>query len=522
MDSATMDNKKPIVLCILDGWGHRAEVKNNAIAQGNTPTWDRLLSECPNSLLETSGHNVGLPDGQMGNSEVGHTNIGAGRIVPQDLPRIDKAVESGDIEKNTALQDLINKLKETSGACHLMGLTSDGGVHSHQKHIAKIAKIVNDAGIEVKIHAFLDGRDTPPTSATKYVKQFISDIKDCKQASICSISGRYYAMDRDNRWDRVEKAYEAVVNAKIEADVEKFSGNEGAITAIENSYNENINDEFVIPCVEANYTGIKDGDGLIVANFRADRAREISAALANPNFDGFNRSKVIKFAACVGLTEHSSAHNAFLSTMYPPHSLSNIFGEVVSKNGLKQLRIAETEKYAHVTFFFNGGQEKEFKGENRILIPSPNVATYDLKPSMSAIEITDNLVQTITSNKCDMIIVNYANGDMVGHTGIWDAAIEAVETIDKCLTRLEKAIKNAGGTMLVTADHGNCEKMRDEITGEPYTAHTVGKVPAILVNAPNNITSINDGALCDIAPTLLELLGIGAPIEMTGKSILVK
>lgn len=513
-----MTRNKPVVLCILDGWGYREETENNAIAKGNTPTWDRLLAECPYSFLETSGHHVGLPDGQMGNSEVGHMNIGAGRVVMQELPRIDNAVATGEIEQNTALLELIEKLQQTGGDCHLMGLISDGGVHSHQKHIAKIAKIISDAGIKVKIHAFLDGRDTPPSSAANYMKQFLADIADCKNTQICSISGRYYAMDRDNRWDRVEKAYEAIVNAKIAG--EKFIGSNGSITAIENSYKNDVSDEFIIPCVEQNYSGIKDGDGLLIANFRADRVREISSALANPDFNGFNRSKVINFASCVGLTEYSKAHNAFLSTMFPPHSLGNIFGEVVSKNGLKQLRIAETEKYAHVTFFFNGGQETEFEGEDRILIPSPSVATYDLKPSMSAVEITDKLVEAIETDKYDVIIVNYANGDMVGHTGIWEAAIKAVETVDACLARLENAVKQAGGVMLVTADHGNCEKMRDETSGEPYTAHTIGKVYAVLVNSTKNNIKMNDGALCDIAPTLLGLLGTTQPSEMTGKSII--
>lgn len=506
--------QKPVMLLILDGWGYREEItKDNAIEQGNTPNWHKLLETCPNCLIETSGYDVGLPDGQMGNSEVGHTNLGAGRVVMQDLPKIDLAIKNNTLENMPVLQDLISKLKESKGTCHLMGLMSPGGVHSHQKHFEAICEILNKNNIKVDVHAFLDGRDTPPQSAKGFLADFENSIKNFENVSIATISGRFYAMDRDKRWDRVEKAY----NNIILANGLRFATADEAISA---SYNEGITDEFVLPVTIGNYAGANDGDAVLMVNFRADRAREILYALGDSDFTGFERSKIVKFIDLVGMTEYSVDHNRFMKTIFAPESLTNIFGDVVSKHGLTQLRIAETEKYAHVTFFFNGGEEKEFPGEDRILINSPKVATYDLKPEMSVYEVTDALTDVIKKQKYDVIICNFANGDMVGHTGIMDAALKAVEAVDICLGKVMDAIKSVDGVLLVTADHGNAEKMIDEKTGEPYTAHTVGKVKAVLYNAKPEIKSLKDGKLADIAPTLLDLMNIEKPTEMTGSSLI--
>ncbi len=508
--------QKPVMLLILDGWGYREKITpDNAIEQGHTPNWHKYLQEYPNTLIQTSGLAVGLPEGQMGNSEVGHTNLGAGRVVMQDLPKIDLAIKNGSIEQNHVLQEMISTLKNNGKTCHLMGLMSPGGVHSSQAHIVALASILNKNGIKTEVHAFLDGRDTPPESAAGFLNDFETGVAEFENVKIATLSGRFYAMDRDKRWDRVEKAY----NNMVLADGRRFAT---ADEAIKTSYADKVSDEFVIPCVIGDYAGMKDGDAVLMANFRADRAREILYALADKTFDGFVRKKVINLSIAVGMTEYSADHNRFMQTMYPPEALLNIFGEVVAEHGLTQLRIAETEKYAHVTFFFNGGEEKEFNGESRILIPSPKVATYDLKPEMSVYEVTDNLVDAIENQKFDVIICNFANGDMVGHTGIMEAALKAVAAVDDCLGRVVEAIKKVGGVILVTADHGNVEKMIDEKTGQPYTAHTVGDVCAILINAPQNIVGLNKGKLADVAPTLLDLLGIEQPSEMTGKSLLVK
>lgn len=503
--------KKPVVLCILDGWGYREQTKDNAIKLANTPTYDRLWSSVPRAWLKTSGLAVGLPDGQMGNSEVGHMNLGGGRVVLQDLPRIDKSVETGELAKNTELVSYIEMLKATGGTAHIMGLMSPGGVHSHQDHIAALTKIIAAAGIPVRIHAFMDGRDTPPRSAVPFLEKFEADIAEADDAAIATTTGRYWAMDRDKRWDRVEKAYKALVAGIGEAN------STSAVEAIEAAYGRDENDEFVAPTIVGDYAGMKDGDGLLMANFRADRAREILTALVDPMFDGFDRGETIKFAAQSGMVEYSTAHNEFLSVLFPSEEIVNSLGETLAKNGIKQLRIAETEKYAHVTFFFNGGLEQPFEGEDRTLIPSPDVATYDLKPEMSAHEVTDGLVEAIRSGKYGAIIVNYANPDMVGHTGVLSAAIKAVETIDGCLARLEEAVKEAGATMIVTADHGNVEMMTDESTGQAHTAHTNFDVPALFVN---HETAVSDGALSDVAPTLLEIMGVTQPTEMTGNSLL--
>jgi 2,3-bisphosphoglycerate-independent phosphoglycerate mutase len=507
----TQQRPRPVVLCILDGWGWRTEKADNAILLANTPTWNRLLATCPHALVETSGLEVGLPAGQMGNSEVGHTNLGAGRVVMQDLPRIDQAVADGSLAKIPAFVDGLGAIKKSGGRLHIMGLMSPGGVHSHQDHMAALCKAARAAGVPVIVHAFLDGRDTPPQSAKDYLSNFIKDVEGTN-TQIGVVSGRYYAMDRDKRWDRVQLAYDALVSGQGIAAAD-------GIAAIDQSYAKGENDEFVKPSVVAGYAGMQDGDGLLMANFRADRAREILEALLDPAFSGFARNKIVKFATALGMSEYSTLHNAWMKTLFPAEALTNILGEVVSKAGLKQLRIAETEKYAHVTFFFNGGEERVFEGEERILIPSPKVATYDLKPEMSAIEVCDRLVEAIDAKTFDLVVVNFANGDMVGHTGILAAAIKAAETVDACLARLEASLVKVGGVMLLTADHGNLELMKDPENGQPYTAHTVGPVQALLINGPKGV-GLKTGRLADVAPTLLALLNLAQPKEMTGHSLL--
>ena len=503
---------RPVILCILDGWGHRDERADNAVALAEPATWNRLAASCPHAQLATSGLEVGLPAGQMGNSEVGHMNLGAGRVVMQDLPRVDTAIADGSLAANPVLVNGLAALRQSGGTLHLLGLLSPGGVHSHQDHMAALARMAAAAGVPVRIHAFLDGRDTPPASAAEYVAKFETQIAGI-DATIATISGRYYAMDRDKRWDRVTLAYDCMVEAKGQSA-------ESAAAAIAQSYAANTNDEFVLPTVIGDYKGMRDGDGLLMANFRADRAREILTTLVDPAFDGFPRSRVVSFPVRLGMSEYSTDLERFFSTLFPADRLANIFGEIVARAGLTQLRIAETEKYAHVTFFFNGGREQPYDGEDRILVPSPKVATYDLQPEMSAVEVTDRLVEAIQSAKYDVIIVNYANGDMVGHTGFLDAAMKAVTSVDHCLARLETAIIAAGGTMLVTADHGNAEMMRDAETGQPYTAHTTGPVDVILVNPPPGIQSLTNGRLADVAPTLLALLGMDQPAEMNGHSLI--
>ncbi|MCM1323138.1 MAG: 2,3-bisphosphoglycerate-independent phosphoglycerate mutase [Acetobacter sp.] len=508
--------QKPVMLLILDGWGYREKITDdNAIEQGHTPNWHHLLETCPHCFVETSGYDVGLPDGQMGNSEVGHTNLGAGRVVMQDLPKIDLAIKNDTLRHNPTLVEMINKLKETKGVCHLMGLMSPGGVHSHQKHIEAMCCILQENGIKVDVHAFLDGRDTPPQSAKSFLEDFENNIKGLPNVRIATIAGRFYAMDRDKRWDRVEKAYNTIVSAEGA----RFATTNEAISA---SYTNGVTDEFVIPAVIGDYNGANDGDAVLMINFRADRAREILYALGDKEFTGFERKKIVNFAMLVGMVEYSVDHNRFMKTIFAPEALKNIFGEVVANHGLTQLRIAETEKYAHVTFFFNGGEEKEFKGEERILISSPKVATYDLKPEMSVYEVTEALTEVIEKQKYDVIICNFANGDMVGHTGIMEAALKAVAAVDDCLGKVMKAIKDVDGVLLVTADHGNAEKMVDEKTGEPYTAHTVGKVQAVLYNAEPPVKEMRDGRLADIAPTLLSLMDIDKPEEMTGNTLIIK
>jgi 2,3-bisphosphoglycerate-independent phosphoglycerate mutase len=503
--------KRPAVLCILDGWGWRPDAKDNAILAAKTPNFDRMMRDCPHALLATSGRQVGLPDGQMGNSEVGHTNIGAGRLVMQDLPRIDDAVESGTLAERPALRSFIAEAKRIGATVHLMGLMSPGGVHSHQKHIAALARILDGEGLNVLVHAFLDGRDTPPRSALGYVKDFESAIAGLKRVWIATVSGRYYAMDRDKRWERIAKAYAAIVDAEGA----RFPD---AQSAIAKSYEAGITDEFVLPTVIGDYTGVQGKHALLFANFRPDRAREISTALLDPGFEGFYRPRLPRFSPAASMTEYSEPLKRFMTSLFPPEGITGTLGELFAELGLKQLRIAETEKYPHVTFFMNGGRETPYPGEDRILIPSPKVATYDLKPDMSAYDVTDKLVGAIGSGYYDLIIVNYANPDMVGHTGVMKAAIEAVEAVDVCLGRLCEAVEKADGLLLITADHGNIELMRDQTTGEPHTAHTLLDVPIIAVNADKN-TKLGNGRLADVTPTLLDLLGMAKPEPMTGHSL---
>jgi len=508
---------RPVVLCILDGFGCRAESENNAIALAKKPNFDRLFATCPVSKLETSGRSVGLPKNQMGNSEVGHTTIGAGRIILQDLPRIDDAIDDGSLAKNPAFLDFVAKLKRVGGACHLMGLISPGGVHSHQRHIATLAILLAHEGIPVWVHAFLDGRDTPPESAGTFLKEFLDDVANEPLIRMGTISGRYYAMDRDKRWERTAKAYAAIVEA---------AGKSAATPAeaIKNSYARKVTDEFVEPTVLAGYPGMKDEDGVLMANFRADRARQILRALLLPEFDGFKRKRTPTFAATLGLVEYADDLNAHMATLFPAEEPAHMLGEVLAAHGLRQLRIAETEKYAHVTYFLNGGREEPYPGEERILIPSPKVATYDLQPEMSARPVTDALVKAIEGGTFDFIVVNYANPDMVGHTGIIPAAVKAVEAVDACVGRIAAAVEKVGGVLLVTADHGNIELMRDPETGEPHTAHTTLPVPFILVNGARlgAATTVRDGTLADIAPTVLMLLGLDKPREMTGQSLVIR
>jgi 2,3-bisphosphoglycerate-independent phosphoglycerate mutase len=504
---------RPLVLCILDGWGERGGAADNAIETAQLPVWRRLTARWPHARLQASEHYVGLPDGQMGNSEVGHTNLGAGRLVMQDLPRIDAAIASGELARMPALREFIARVKHAGGTAHLIGLLSPGGVHSHQRQIAALARIIAEAGTPVAVHAFLDGRDTPPTAALSYLREFEDSLADLDNLHIATVGGRYFAMDRDKRWDRVERAYRAIVDGQGETAAD-------AASAVEAACQRDETDEFVQPTAIAGYRGMHDGDGLVIGNFRADRVREIAAALLDPDFSGFDRAGRPELSAALGLVEYSAELNPFLATLFAPEDLGDTFGEVVAKAGLTQLRIAETEKYAHVTFFFNGGRETVFAGEERILIPSPKVATYDQQPEMSALEVTDKVVAAVRSGRFDVIVLNYANADMVGHTGRLEAAIKAVETIDACLGRVAEVVENAGGTLIVTADHGNAEMMRDPQTGGPHTAHTLNPVPFVVVNPPGAAAHLENGSLTDVAPTMLDILGLEQPAAMTGHSLI--
>ncbi len=499
-----MPRPKPVLLLILDGFGHREERANNAIALARAPNWRRLLAECPHTLVDTHGQHVGLPDEQMGNSEVGHMNIGAGRIVYQDLTRIDAAIADGSFFHNAALRRACAAAKTTT--LHVFGLVSPGGVHSHEDHILALLDLAKAEGVaRVAVHAFLDGRDTPPQSAHASLARLAAKCAALGNARIATVSGRYYAMDRDRRWERVRLAYAAIAEAEAE-----FHAAD-ALAALAAAYARGETDEFVKPTVVAGGARMADGDAVIYMNFRADRARELTQAFVDPHFAGFPRARAIALAAFVTLT-HYSDDLAVSAEAYPPQSLANSLGEYLARLGLTQLRIAETEKYAHVTFFFSGGREEPYPGEDRILVPSPKVATYDLKPEMSCPEVTDKLVAAIGSGKYDFIVCNLANADMVGHTGKLTAAIQAVEALDVALGRLRDAIRAAGGEMLISADHGNLEQMRAD-DGQPHTQHTVGPVPLVYLGRPARLVR---GRLSDLAPTVLKLMGLPQPAEMTG------
>ena len=502
--------KKPLVLMILDGFGI-APVEGNAIAAANKPNLDKIFAENPHTQIGASGMDVGLPDGQMGNSEVGHTNIGAGRIVYQELTRITKSAQDGDMEKNEALLKAMNNAKENGKALHFMGLLSDGGVHSHNTHLYALLEMAKKLGVEkVFVHCFMDGRDVPPSSGKDYVKELMGKLEEIGVGKVATVMGRYYAMDRDNRWERVEKAYAAMVYGEGEQA-------ECPLCAMQNSYDKEVTDEFVVPTVVKGAEPISEGDSVIFYNFRPDRAREITRTLVDPDFTGFERKKGFFPLTYVCMTQYD-ATMPNVDVAYKPESLTNTFGEYISNKGLTQLRIAETEKYAHVTFFFNGGVEKQYPGEDRILVKSPAVATYDLQPEMSAYEVTDKMVEAVKSGKYDALILNYANCDMVGHTGVFEAAVKAVEAVDTCVGRVVEAVKEMGGCVLLTADHGNADKMVDE-DGEPFTAHTTNPVPFCVINHPCQLRE--GGRLADIAPTMLKILNLEQPAEMTGESIIL-
>ncbi|MGB8813281.1 MAG: 2,3-bisphosphoglycerate-independent phosphoglycerate mutase [Paracoccaceae bacterium] len=505
-----MSVPKPVVLCILDGWGQREDTSANAPALANTPNFDHLMASCPHSTLITHGPDVGLPSGQMGNSEVGHTNIGAGRVVAMDLGAIDLAIEDGSFVTNPGLLDFVARLKASGGVAHLMGVASDGGVHGHILHVLAAVRAVAAAGVPVVLHAITDGRDVAPSSADVYVAAMQAGLP--VGARIGTVIGRYWAMDRDTRWDRVQRAYDAIVHGVgvVARD---------AAAAVAASYAKGETDEFIAPTVIGDYAGARDGDGFFCLNFRADRAREILAALGDPAFAGFARGAMIKWAAMLGMVDYSIAHNVYMTAAYPKPVLTNTLGEWVALHGKRQFRIAETEKYPHVTFFLNGGREVSEVGEDRYMAKSPKVATYDLQPEMSAPEVTDHLVGAIGAGY-DLIVVNYANPDMVGHTGDLAAAIAACEAVDQGLGRALAALQKAGGAMIVTADHGNCELMVDPVTGGPHTAHTTNPVPVMLVGGPVGC-HLRKGRLADLAPTLLQLMGLPQPVEMTGESLIV-
>ena len=506
-------DKKLTMLMILDGFGINEKEEANAIKLANTPNIDKLMKTCPTTKIYTSGLNVGLPDGQMGNSEVGHTNIGAGRIVYQELTRITKSIEDGEFFSNSELVEAIENCKKNNSKLHIMGLLSDGGVHSHIRHLFAILELAKRKDFEdVYVHCFMDGRDTPPTSGESYIIKLEDKIREKGIGKIASISGRFYSMDRDKRWNRIQKAYNAIVNG----DGEKSTS---AITAIESSYQKEVFDEFVEPTVICQnnepIAKIEENDSVIFFNFRPDRARELTRAIVDKDFNEFETKKMNLYFVCFTQYDETIPN---VRIAFKPQTLKNTFGEYISKKGLTQLRIAETEKYAHVTFFFNGGEEKQYPGEDRILVPSPKVETYDMQPEMSAKEVTDKVIEAIILKKYDCIILNYANPDMVGHTGNLEAAIKAIETIDECVGKVIEVVKENNGVMLITADHGNAEQMLDYKTGEPQTAHTSNPVPLILVGKED--AKLKEGKLADLAPTMLKLMGLEKPEEMTGENII--
>ncbi len=508
-------DRKPIMLMILDGFGENENEKANAVKAAKTPNIDKLMKTCPTTRIFTSGLNVGLPEGQMGNSEVGHTNIGAGRIVYQELTRITKDIEDGDFFSIKEFSEAIENCKKNNSNLHIMGLLSDGGVHSHVRHLYALLELAKRKDFEnVYIHCFLDGRDTPPASGESYVIKLEEKIKEKGVGKIATISGRFYAMDRDKRWERIKKAYDALVNGIGEKAT-------SAVSAVESSYQKEIFDEFVVPTVIYNgdepVAKIQDKDSVIFFNFRPDRAREITRTLVDKDFNEFETKKLNLYFVCFTKYDETLPN---VNIAFKPTVLNNTFGEYISKCGLTQLRIAETEKYAHVTFFFNGGEEKQYKGEDRILVPSPKVETYDLKPEMSAYEVTQKVIEAIESKKYDCIILNYANPDMVGHTGNFEAAVKAIDTIDECVGKVIEALEKENGVAIITADHGNAEQMIDYKTGEPHTAHTTNPVPLILYGVEG--VKLKEGKLADLAPTMLEIMGLEKPKEMTGESLIEK
>ncbi|MBF0263712.1 MAG: 2,3-bisphosphoglycerate-independent phosphoglycerate mutase [Gammaproteobacteria bacterium] len=506
---------KPVALIILDGWGYSDINNNNAIAKANKPNWDKLWKQYPNTLIKGSGADVGLPSGQMGNSEVGHLNIGAGRVVYQEFTRVSRSIRTGSFFSNNTLTDAIDFALENNKSVHVLGLLSDGGVHSHENHIHAMMKLAITKGVEkLYLHAFLDGRDTAPQCAMKSLEKMHHYLNEQGKGHIASIVGRYYAMDRDHRWDRIKTTYDLITDGKS-----KFSA-KSAAEALNLAYERGETDEFVQATSIANIDGsiatVEDGDVIIFMNYRSDRARQITRPFISNDFDCFTKDRNVKLGRFVSLTEYSA--NFDVPVAFPPERLNNVYGEYISKFGLRQLRIAETEKYAHVTFFFNGGAEEPFEYEERILIPSPNVATYDLQPEMNAPELTKKLIEAINTQKYDSIICNFANPDMVGHTGKLEPTIKAIEAVDRCLGMIVKAIQDVGGELLITADHGNAEKMLNDETGQPHTAHTINPVPLIYIGRKAEIAST--GALSDIAPTMLTLLGLDIPEEMNGRSLL--
>ncbi|MCP9337464.1 2,3-bisphosphoglycerate-independent phosphoglycerate mutase [Stutzerimonas xanthomarina] len=502
---------KPLVLIILDGFGHSDSAEFNAIHAANKPVYDHLLSSQPHGLISGSGMDVGLPDGQMGNSEVGHMNLGAGRVVYQDFTRITKSIRDGDFFENPTICTAVDKAASAGKAVHILGLLSDGGVHSHQDHLVAMAELAAKRGAEkIYLHAFLDGRDTPPKSAQHSIELMQATFTRLGKGRVASLIGRYFAMDRDNRWDRVEQAYSLIVDGRAEHHAEY------AVDGLIAAYERGESDEFVKATSIGEPVRVEDGDAVVFMNFRADRARELTRCFVEPGFSEFQRARVPALADFVMLTQYAASIPA--PSAFAPEGLTNVLGEYLANNGKTQLRIAETEKYAHVTFFFSGGREEPFAGEERILIPSPQVATYDMQPEMSAPEVTDRIVDAIENQRYDVIIVNYANGDMVGHTGVFEAAVKAVECLDTCVGRIVEALEKVGGEALITADHGNVEQMEDAMTGQAHTAHTCEPVPFIYVGK-RNLTIREGGVLADVAPTMLALLGMPVPAEMTGRSI---
>ncbi|MEK6205657.1 MAG: 2,3-bisphosphoglycerate-independent phosphoglycerate mutase [Amylibacter sp.] len=506
-----MTTPKPVVLCILDGWGLRAEVENNAPALADTRNFDRIMANCPASTLTTFGPDVGLPEGQMGNSEVGHMNIGAGRVIESDLSRIQGVIQRCEFAAVPALQRFIAVMKSSGGTAHLAGVLSDGGVHSHIDPMIAAANVIAAADVPVALHLFGDGRDVAPRSANGYLTYLEAKIPE--GVSLASFSGRYYAMDRDNRWERVELAYRAIVQGE---------GLHAACAedVISLGYKNSVTDEFFMPTVLGNYKGMKNGDGLLFLNFRADRAREVLAAIADPDFAEFETDPRPALEIVSGFAQYSTRHDTYMDCVFPDQNIKNTLGEWVSNHGLKQLRVAETEKYPHVTFFLNGGIEQSVAAEDRYLAPSPKVATYDLQPEMSSAEVTEYLVAAINSCKYDLIVVNYANPDMVGHTGDLTAAMAACHAVDVGLGEAITALHAQGGAMIVCADHGNCETMVDPKTGEPHTAHTTNPVPVVLIGGPKGAKLRAGGRLADLAPSLLQLMGLDIPIEMTGETLI--